>query len=119
MQEALAKRLSEYHSNVDAVKGCFVEVMSTVDGTQLPHAVTAAIIAACEAVKGNKRVATVEGTANTVASHHENDRVATGAPGTAGLNVDAFVTRVVGPAVFLQVLSGSSASSAMYLYPVY
>ena len=112
----MAKRLSEYHANVDAVKGCFVEVMSTVDGTQPPDVVAAAVIGACEAVRGNKMVATVEATASTVASQHEHDGVATGAPGTARLNADAFVTRVIGPAVFLQVLSGSSAYSATFLY---
>lgn len=78
--------------------------MSNVDGTQHPHAVTAAIVGACEAVRGNKQAA--RGASDTAVQQQANDQHALAS--AAEIDVNKFVTRVIGPAVFLQVLSGSS-----------
>ena len=105
MQEALVQRLVEYHANVDAVKGCFAWITSKVDGTQPADAVTAAVLGACGAVLGNKAA----GGSGAGGVNAAGGGGGSGAALASSVNVDKFVTRVIGPAVFLQVLSGSSA----------
>ena len=89
-KEALVTRLEEYHANVEAVKGSFGAIMTSVDGTAPPDEVTAAVLGVCIAVLG-KKSSDVD---------------------TPAVDVDKLVSRVIGPAVFLQVLSGSMLFSA-------
>ena len=99
-KEALVTRLEEYHGNVNAVKATFESIMSTVDGTQPADSVTAAVLGACAAVRGNKKpqaAAAASGSSDASASD---------------VDVNKFVMKVIGPAVFLQVLSGSMLFSA-------